>query len=130
MLETKQFYEELSSYYHLIFENWDASMARQGDALVQLIDSELGGIQGGVRVLDTACGIGTQTLPLAARGFHLTARDLSPAAIARLRSEAEVRQLIIDAGVADMRQVASSVSGTVRRGVGVRQLRAASPRRR
>lgn len=112
MLETKQFYEELSSYYHLIFENWDASMARQGDALVQLIDSELGGIQAGVRVLDTACGIGTQTLPLAARGFHLTARDLSPAAIARLRREAEVRQLIIDAGVADMRQVASSVSGT------------------
>jgi hypothetical protein len=70
MLDTKQFYDDLSSYYHLIFEDWDASMARQGEALVQLIDSELGRPQiGGVRVLDAASGIGTQTLPLAARGF-------------------------------------------------------------
>jgi len=39
MLDTKQFYDDLSSYYHLIFEDWDASMARQGDALVQLIEA-------------------------------------------------------------------------------------------
>jgi SAM-dependent methyltransferase len=58
------------------------------------------------------CGIGTQTLPLAARGFQLTARDLSPAAVARLQREAQVRQLVVDAAVADMRQVASSVSGS------------------
>jgi SAM-dependent methyltransferase len=113
MLDTKQFYDDLSSYYHLIFEDWDASMARQGDAVVQLIDSEQGRIQvGGVRVLDAVCGIGTQTLPLAARGFQLTARDLSPAAVARLQREAQVRQLVVDAAVADMRQVASSVSGS------------------
>jgi SAM-dependent methyltransferase len=112
MLDTKHFYDDLSSYYHLIFEDWEASMARQGDALVKLIDSELGGIQvGGVRVLDAVCGIGTQTLPLAARGLQLTARDLSPAAIARLQQEAQVRQLVLDAAVSDMRQVASSVSG-------------------
>jgi SAM-dependent methyltransferase len=112
MLDTKQFYDDLSSYYHLIFEDWDASMARQGDALVQLIDSELGGMQvGAVRVLDAVCGIGTQTLPLAARGFQLTARDLSPAAVARLQQEAQVRRLVVDTAVSDMRQVASSVSG-------------------
>jgi SAM-dependent methyltransferase len=112
MLDTKQFYDDLSSYYHLIFEDWDASMARQGDALVQLIDSELGGMQvGSVRVLDAVCGIGTQTLPLAARGFQLTARDLSPAAVARLQQEAQVRRLVVDTAVSDMRQVASSVSG-------------------
>jgi hypothetical protein len=29
MLNTRQFYDDLSSYYHLIFEDWDASMARQ-----------------------------------------------------------------------------------------------------
>jgi len=112
MLDTKQFYDELSSYYHLIFEDWDASMARQGDALAQLIEAELGRVQvDGVRVLDAACGIGTQTLPLAARGFQLSARDLSPAAVVRLQREAQVKQLVIDAAVADMREVASSVSG-------------------
>jgi glycine/sarcosine N-methyltransferase len=113
MLDTKQFYDDLSSYYHLIFEDWNVSMARQGDALVQLIDSELGPIQvGGVRVLDAACGIGTQTLPLAARGFQLYARDPSPAAVVRLKREAEARRLVVDTAVSDTRWVASSVSGS------------------
>jgi SAM-dependent methyltransferase len=113
MVDTQQFYNDLSSYYHLIFENWDQSMARQGDALIQLISSELGGINAGaVRVLDAACGIGTQALPLAARGFQVTARDLSPVAVTRLQREAQVRHLVIDAAVSDMRQVASSVSGS------------------
>jgi SAM-dependent methyltransferase len=113
MLNTKRFYDDLSPYYHLIFENWEESMARQADTVAQLIDSELGGVKvESVRVLDAACGIGTQALPLAARGFHVTARDLSPAAVARLQREAHVRRLIIDAAVADMRQVASSVSGS------------------
>jgi SAM-dependent methyltransferase len=113
MLDAKQFYDELSSYYHLIFEDWDASMTRQGDAVAQLIEAELGQIQvDRVRVLDAACGIGTQTLPLVARGFQLAARDLSPAAVGRLQREAQVRHLVVDAAVADMREVASSVSGT------------------
>jgi glycine/sarcosine N-methyltransferase len=106
MLDTKQFYDDLSSYYHLIFEDWDASMARQGDALVQLIEAQLGRLPAGnVRILDAVCGIGTQTLPLAERGFQLSARDLSPAAVARLQREAEARQLVVDAGVSDMRQL-------------------------
>ena len=112
MLDTKQFYDELSSYYHLIFEDWDASMARQGDALAQLIEAELGlGQVDGVRVLDAACGVGTQTLPLAARGFQLVARDLSPAAVARLQREAAARRLNVDVAVADMRRVKESVIG-------------------
>jgi glycine/sarcosine N-methyltransferase len=41
MVEVKQFYDDLASYYHLIFEDWDASMARQGDALANLIGAEL-----------------------------------------------------------------------------------------
>ena len=76
-----------------------------------LMASELGTLAPETRVLDAACGIGTQALPLALRGFRVTGRDLSERAIARLRREAEARHLSIDAGVADMRAVASSVSG-------------------
>ena len=87
-------------------------MARQGDALGGLIEAELAQSQPlDARILDAACGIGTQTLPLAARGFRLVARDLSPAAVARLQREAAARRLLIDVAVADMRQVGSSVSG-------------------
>lgn len=113
MVNTVKFYDDLASYFHLIFEDWDASMARQGDALAQLINKELVITQPeNLRVLDAACGIGTQTLPLAAKGFRLTARDLSPAAVARLRREAEARKLVVDTAVADMRSVSSSVSGS------------------
>ena len=113
-VETRQFYDDLAPYYDLIFENWDASMSRQGAALEQLIQLELGAADPEAlppRILDVACGIGTQALPLARRGFRVTARDLSPGAIARLRHEAEVRQVVIDTAVADMRYVAASVSG-------------------
>ena len=88
-------------------------MARQGDALGGLIEAELAQSQPlDARILDAACGIGTQTLPLAARGFRLVARDLSPAAVARLQREANARRLLVDAAVADMRQVGSSVVGS------------------
>jgi glycine/sarcosine N-methyltransferase len=113
-VETRQFYDDLAPYYDLIFEDWEASMSRQGAALEHLIHRELGAADPEAlprRILDVACGIGTQTLPLARRGFEVTARDLSPGAIARLRREAEVRQVVVDTAVADMRHVAASVSG-------------------
>ncbi len=88
-------------------------MAQQGDALGSLIEAELAQSQPlDARILDAACGIGTQTLPLAARGFRLVARDLSPAAVARLQREANARRLPVDAAVADMRQVGTSVVGS------------------
>ena len=61
---------------------------------MQLINSELGASVSDVRVLDAACGIGTPALPLAARGFQLTARDISAAAVARLQREAEIRKIV------------------------------------
>jgi len=106
------FYDALAEYYDLIFEDWDASMARQGAALEQLIQAELRPTSPDtVRVLDVACGIGTQALPLALRGFQVTGRDISAGAIARLRREAEARHVVIDSAVADVREVSASVTG-------------------
>lgn len=112
-MHVQQFYDDLAAYYDLIFEDWDASMARQGAAITQLLETELGasGAPGSARLLDAACGIGTQALPLAARGFRVTGRDLSPAAVARMGREAAARQLSVEGGIADMRSIASTVVG-------------------
>jgi SAM-dependent methyltransferase len=113
-LDPGRFYDDLAAYYDLIFEDWDAAMSRQGAVLAALIEAELAGIlapAAALRVLDAACGIGTQALALAARGFRVTATDVSEGAVARLRREAEARRLTIDTAVADMRCVADSVSG-------------------
>jgi SAM-dependent methyltransferase len=55
-------------------------------------------------VLDVACGIGTQALALAQRGFQVVASDLSPAAINRASLEASKRNVRVDFSVCDMRQ--------------------------
>ncbi|MBZ5551730.1 MAG: class I SAM-dependent methyltransferase [Acidobacteriia bacterium] len=110
-MSTEKFYDDLVPYYDLIFPDWNESMARQGDALARVIREGLHQSAGASpRVLDAAAGIGTQALPLAARGFRVTARDLSPQAIARLTREAAARGLSLDAGVADMRAVGATVN--------------------
>jgi len=60
-------------------------------------------------VLDVAAGVGTQALPLASAGFVVTARDLSPGAVARLSREVASRGLSIDVEQADMRSVGDTV---------------------
>lgn len=105
------FYDNLAEFYDLIFEDWNVSMQRQGDAIAELIGRLLPDATFPIRVLDAAAGIGTQSLPLAKLGFDLTCRDLSAQAIARLQREAQLRGLSIDAGVADMRSVDASVTG-------------------
>jgi SAM-dependent methyltransferase len=100
-LPAADFYDSLAPFHHLIFESWDASIARQAAALESIIRAH--GLPGGRTVLDVACGIGTQSLGLAALGYDVTASDLSPGAVDRARIEAKNRQLPIDFSVADMR---------------------------
>ena len=54
------------------------------------------------RALDLACGLGGNALYLAERGLEVSAWDLSPVAVQRLRAEAEVRGVRIDARTRDI----------------------------
>jgi SAM-dependent methyltransferase len=97
----KHFYDRLASNYHLIFEDWDSSIKRQAAALGAILERECGA-PGALRILDCACGIGTQALGLASLGFTVTACDLSPASVERTRAEAAKRRLNLQLFVADM----------------------------
>ena len=97
------FYERLAPWYHLIYPDWEASVAHQGEVLDRLLFEALG--RRGT-LLDAACGVGTQALGLAGRGWQVTASDLAAGAVERLRSEAAARDLEIDTSVADLRRVA------------------------
>jgi SAM-dependent methyltransferase len=95
------FYDRLASLYHLIFLDWDASMARQAEQLSDIAHRRWGK---GVRsILDVSCGIGTQAIGLARRGFAVTGSDLSAAAIARAEVEAKRRGVEIAFSIGDMR---------------------------
>jgi glycine/sarcosine N-methyltransferase len=97
----QDFYDDLSCDYHLIFEDWEASMASQAAALGPILVRESGSAMP-MTILDCACGIGTQTLGLARAGFQVTGADLSPRAIERARTEASSRGLDLRFHVADM----------------------------
>jgi len=102
------FYDELASHYHLIFEDWDRTIERQGQALTEIIRAQWPSHR---TVLDLCCGIGTQSMALAQHGFVVTGSDLSRDAVARAVSEAATRGLDIRFSVCDMRHARAHHGG-------------------
>jgi SAM-dependent methyltransferase len=100
-MSVRAFYDELAPLYHLVYENWDASVARQGRELASLIGEFWG--PGARTVLDAAVGIGTQALGLVPLRFRVTGSDLSLAAVKRAHTEAGARQIPLSCVVADFR---------------------------
>ena len=104
-----QFYDDLAEDYHLLFADWKASLSWQADVLECVIREHLG--PGPRSVLDCTCGIGTQAIGLAARGFAVHASNISPAAIARAEREAAALGVSLMTGVADLRTLARHLPG-------------------
>jgi SAM-dependent methyltransferase len=97
------FYASLTPFYHLLYPNWDKSIERQAAMLDVIINENWG--DGKSKILDAACGIGTQSLGLSSLGYDVTASDLSPHEIERAKLEASKRNLSIPFSVADMRSL-------------------------
>jgi SAM-dependent methyltransferase len=106
----QRFYDQLAGEYHLIFADWRHSVRWQGEVLDKLIREEIGEAQ--VSILDCSCGIGTQAIGLALRGYTVTGTDISTQAINRARREAELFGVSINFGVADIRDLEKRVSGS------------------
>ena len=97
----ESFYNQLSPYYKYIFQDWNASVDRQAGILDEVIREYFG--DNIHSILDAACGIGTQTIGLAQKGYQLTASDISAGELEKARIEAFNRNLNIDFHLADMR---------------------------
>lgn len=97
------FYNGISSYYHLIYSDWYNSITKQAEDLDSIIKDywkrEISNI------LDASCGIGTQVLGLAQLGYNLTGSDISSLEIKRAKMEAKLKKLKINFLVADMREL-------------------------
>ena len=77
------FYELLADHFHLIFDDWDKSIERQARILNPLLAAQ--GCGHPLKILDCACGIGTQALGFASFGHRVVTSDLSRAAVNRAR---------------------------------------------
>jgi SAM-dependent methyltransferase len=104
MDDVRGFYDGFADTYELAYGGrWDEAVERQGAALDALIRATVPDARD---VLDCACGIGTQALGLARRGYRVTGTDISEREVERARREAE--RLGVDArfAVADFRDLA------------------------
>ena len=108
MSTTRRFYDDLADDYHLNFRDWEKAVDRQGQVLDELIRARCPRAQ---TLLDCACGIGTQSFGLAARGWRVTGSDLSPGAIGRARTLAVERGQDVPFHVADMRALRAVIGG-------------------
>jgi len=98
----EDFYDRLAPFYHIIYEDWNASIERQASQLSAIVHEHWG--EQVQNILDVSCGIGTQAIGLAAKGYNITASDLSSKEIERARKEAQSRGLNIHFSVCDMRE--------------------------
>jgi SAM-dependent methyltransferase len=104
------FYDQLAPYYTYLYADWETSVKRQAAALAGIVREFFGPEVR--RILDAACGIGTQSIGLAELGYTVIASDISSVEVARARSLAHQRRLTIDFRMADMRQLRSAASET------------------
>jgi len=100
-LSVVDFYDALAPWYHLVYQDWESVIARQGEALSALIVNEWGSRVR--RVIDVSVGVGTQALGLVAKGYDLVGSDIALGAVRRAADESRRRGLPLQCLVADMR---------------------------
>jgi len=83
---TQTFYDNLASQYEKLFLDWQATTQEQAVILNKLFLDN--GFDDTARILDCACGIGTQAIGLASLGYHVTASDISDGEIEEAKKRA------------------------------------------
>ena len=98
---TQTFYDNLANQYDKLFSDWQASTKEQAGILDRIFRDF--GFDNTVRILDCACGIGTQAIGLAASGYNVTASDISNVELAEARKRAKENGVEIRFEYADFR---------------------------
>ena len=106
---TQSFYDNMASQYDKLFLDWEAATHEQAEILERIISDH--GLKRDARVLDCACGIGTQVIGLAALGYDVTASDISDGELAEARGRAERGGVRIRFERADFRALSDVFDG-------------------
>ena len=82
----QSFYDHLATQYDKLFLDWQSTTREQAVILENLFKDH--GFDRSARILDCACGIGTQSIGLAALGYSVTASDISEGALGEAKARA------------------------------------------
>ena len=84
---TQTFYNNMAAQYYKLFLDWHATTQEQAVILSKIFLEN--GFGKTARILDCACGIGTQAIGLAALGYSVTASDISDGELAEAAERAK-----------------------------------------
>ena len=84
---TQSFYDDMATQYEKLFLDWQSSTHEQAVILDEIFKEN--GFGKKACILDCACGIGTQSIGLAALGYHVSASDISEGELAEARERAK-----------------------------------------
>lgn len=87
----QSFYDDLAPYYDQLFLDWDTTTDEQAEILDRIFKKY--SFSSFSKILDCACGIGTQAIGLARLGYDVTGSDISSEALAEARRRASDRNL-------------------------------------
>ncbi len=90
---TQSFYDNMATQYDKLFSDWQATTREQAVILDKLFTES--GFNKTARILDCACGIGTQAIGLAALGYSVTASDISDGELTEARERAKNNDVTI-----------------------------------
>lgn len=105
---TQTFYDNMAAQYDKLFLDWQTTTHEQAAILDKLISDN--GFDKSAKILDCACGIGTQAIGLAALGYTVTASDISDAELAEAKERAEKNGVNILFKRADFRALSDAFS--------------------
>ena len=95
------FYDDIASQYDKFYLDWDDAVREEAQFLAKLFEDK--GYGENARILDCACGIGTQAIGLAALGYDVTASDISIGEIEEGKKRAAERNVDVSFMQADFR---------------------------
>ena len=90
---TQTFYDSLAAQYDKLFLDWQSATHEEAVILNEIFKEY--GFDRSAHILDCACGIGTQSIGLAALGYHVTASDISDGELAEARERAKENRVEI-----------------------------------
>ena len=93
------FYDNLASQYDKLFFDWNSTVQEQANLLHGLFADC--GFDKSAKILDCACGIGTQAIGLALLGYDVTASDISKAELTEAKARADQHGVSINLAHAD-----------------------------
>ena len=99
----ESYYNQLAPFYRYLFQDWEKSVVWHAKVLDDVIREFFGPHVR--RILDAACGIGTQSIGLAQLGYQVVASDISATELDLADQEAGKRSLNLKFVLADMRKL-------------------------